>query len=302
MQKIFIAYGSGAYLQSLRRISKEAKKLGIFSKVITYTEKDMPPFIKSSPLKAYPNGNGYWIWKPYIIWKTMDEYPNSIVVYADCGCTLRPKMEEWNYWFSIMETYDTITFQYRKEEVYMWEDLEKNRRTTNLEWCKQSFIDYFEPMMGREWLSEQQCMSGVVLACRHSILIKMWMDISLYRQDLLMDSFGADLYNPHPMFRQHRRDQSLCSALSMYWRNQPGNVVKVLPETAESQVDTAAIGATRICRLSNPVPLKTRYIRWLKLKFGDRAYQKWHEKLKDNSFVKRIVLRIEHVGAQEFRN
>ena len=85
MKKVFVAYGSGYYLDSLRRIGREARKLGLFSKIILYTEKDMPLFIRSSPLKAFPRGNGYWNWKPYIVWKALEDYPDAIVVYADCG-------------------------------------------------------------------------------------------------------------------------------------------------------------------------------------------------------------------------
>lgn len=303
MQKIFIAYGTGNYKKSLRRISKEARNLGIFSKVITYTEKDMPLCINASPLKAYKNGNGYWVWKPYIIWKTMQDYPNSIIVYADAGCVLRRNMDEWNNWFQLMEKYDTITFQYRADHFYeLWEEPEKNRKTTNLEWCKESFIRYFEPMLGRDWLSLPQCWGGAVLACRNSKFIKMWLDITLMRPDLVMDSFGVEVLNPHPMFREHRRDQSICTALSLYWQTQPGNMVKILPETAESQKDTAAIAAVRKCASPNPIPLKTRIIMGIKKHVGEDTYEKYHELLSSNKIVQKIILSIEHKGAKAYRN
>ena len=296
MQKIFIAYGSGGYVKSLHRIGKEAKKLGIFSKVILYAEKDMPLFIQEFPLKAY-GAHGYWVWKPYIIWKTMKEYPNSIVVYADCGCTLNPNMEEWNRWFDLLETYDTLTFQYRLDYVYPWQKEDNTVMTTNAQWTKMSLIRYFDPMIGnRDWLQEGQVLGGVVLACRKSKLIKMWMDITLMLPELIIDCFGNEIVEQSKEFRAHRHDQSLLSALCSYWRDK-GCVVKVLAETAESYKGTAAIAATRKRIIKNPVPLKTRIIKRIKDKIGNERYDMIHNKLSKSNLFKKWVLHLEHKGA-----
>lgn len=296
MQKVFIAYGSGGYMKSLHRIGKEAKKLGIFSKVVLYTEKDMPLYIQSSPLKAYPNGNGYYVWKPYIIWKTMQEYPNSIVVYADCGCTLQSNMEEWNRWFKLLETYDTLAFRYSLDYKYPWQEDDDRVMTTDAQWTKMSLIRYFDSMIGnRDWLEEGQVMSGVVLACRKSKIIKMWMDITLMHPELVIDCFGKEIVEQSDNFRCHRHDQSMWSALCSYWRNK-GRVVKVLPETAESCKD-AAVLATRIRIFTPPIPLKTRIIYKIKEKIGPMRYDSIHKLFSQNKLFKKWVLHLEHKGA-----
>ena len=295
-QKVFIAYGSGGYLKSLHRIGKEAKKLGIFSKVILYTEKDMPLFIQASPLKAYKGGNGYWVWKPYIIWKTMQEYPNSIVVYADSGCTLQSNMEEWNKWFELLETYDTLAFRYRLDYVYPWQEEDDGVMTTDAQWTKMSLIRYFDSMIGnRDWLQEGQVMSGVVLACRNSKLIKMWLDITMMHPELIIDCFGNEIVEQSADFKAHRHDQSVLSALCSYWRDK-GRVVKVLAETAESCKDSAVI-ATRIRIFKNPIPLKTRMIYKIKGAIGTKRYDSIHQWLSGSKLFKKWVLHIEHKGA-----
>ena len=295
-QKVFVAYGSGGYLKSLRRIGQEAKKLGIFSKVILYREKDMPLFIQASPLKTYGRGDGYWVWKPYIIWKTMQEYPNSIVVYADCGCTLQPNMEEWNKWFELLETYDTLTFRYRLDCVYPWQMDDETVMTTSAQWTKMSLIRYFDPMIGnREWLQEGQVMGTMVLACRKSKLIKMWMDISLMKPELIIDCFGNETIEQAECFREHRHDQSLLSALCAYWKDK-GCMVKVLPETADSCQD-AAVVATRKRILKNPIPLKTRIIQRIKDSIGEKRYESIHDRLSKSRLFQKWVLHIEHKGA-----
>ena len=55
MANIFISYGDDNFKESLIRIKKHAKSVGIFDKIITYTPKDLPPHIKSSPLFAFKN-------------------------------------------------------------------------------------------------------------------------------------------------------------------------------------------------------------------------------------------------------
>ncbi len=296
MQKIFIAYGSGGYLKSLRRIGKEAKTIGVFSKVILYTEQDMPLFIQSSPLKAYSRGNGYWVWKPYIIWRTMQEYPNSIVVYVDCGCTLQPNMEEWRKWFDLLETYDTVTFRYRLDYKYPWQQKDKEVMTTDAQWTKMSLIRYFDRMIGnRDWLQEGQVMSGIVLACRKSKLIKMWMDITLMHPELIIDCYGKEIVEQLECFKEHRHDQSVLSALCAYWRNKD-SVVYVLPETAESSKD-AAISATRKRELKNPLPLKTRIIWKVKALLGSEKYDCIHKRFSQKNFFKKGVLYLDHKGA-----
>jgi len=273
VNRVFIAYGSGAYLKSLHRIGKEAKKLGIFSKVILFTEKDMPPFIQASPLKAYGRGNGYWAWKPYIIWKTMQDYPDSIVVYADCGCTLQPNMEEWKSWFKLMETYDTLAFRYRLDYVYPWQ-IDNPSVTNDANWSKESLIKYFDPLIGnRDWIETGQVWAGLIVACRNSKLVKMYMDITLMRPDLVIDCFGNELVEQADSFKEHRHDQSVWSALCAYWDGK-GTNVKILLETAESD-SNAAVLATRLHEVPKE-PFKTRLIRVLRKILGDSLYSKLH--------------------------
>src|SRR5574344_1134211 len=94
-KKIFITYGDKGYHYNLKRIRGEANKLNFFDKIITYSHSDLPICIKSSPLMLFSKGGGYWLWKPYLIWKTIQKYPNATVYYADAGCTLQ-KIKYWS--------------------------------------------------------------------------------------------------------------------------------------------------------------------------------------------------------------
>lgn len=65
-------------------------------------------------------GGGYWAWKPCIIKEILSKYDdNTIVCYADAGCTLK-KGIEWTLYFELMKDYDMICFKYR-DEYPQWE-------------------------------------------------------------------------------------------------------------------------------------------------------------------------------------
>jgi hypothetical protein len=93
MKIYFISFGTTHnYSQSLNRIKQEAENLGIFDKIIIYTENDFDKeylekhgeFIKNNRC-----GYGYWIWKSYFTKKTFELMENNdILIYADCGCHL----------------------------------------------------------------------------------------------------------------------------------------------------------------------------------------------------------------------
>ena len=102
MKKIFIAYADAALAYSLKRIGRQARRLQIFDEVILYTPADLSEEIKAHPLMQYSRGGGYWLWKPWLIQKTLrDHTPGDIVVYADAGSTLR-KSPEWERLFGLM--------------------------------------------------------------------------------------------------------------------------------------------------------------------------------------------------------
>lgn len=62
--KHFISYGDERFSESLARMKRQARQLGLFDKVIAYTPDDLPMCIKGSPLFTYTRGGGYWLWKP----------------------------------------------------------------------------------------------------------------------------------------------------------------------------------------------------------------------------------------------
>jgi hypothetical protein len=73
-----VSFGShDNYIDAANRISNQAKKLNIFDTINIYTGDDLKKdndfwdkhgtFIENNKI-----GYGYWIWKPYLIYKTIE--------------------------------------------------------------------------------------------------------------------------------------------------------------------------------------------------------------------------------------
>lgn len=271
---VFISYGDVVFEKSLKRITKEARKLKIFDKVIAYTPSDLSVEIKQSPLMGYKRGGGYWLWKPYLIWKTMLKYPDATIVYADAGCTLNKNYDEWNSWFEIMKTTDTLLTHYQPNVDYGW-DVFDSQSVEIATWTKRTTLEYFDNRFNSiDWHNNNKIWGGFIIAKNKSCLIKDVLDIMLSRPELVIDPTEEELSNQHSEFCQHRHDQSIITPLAYWYKANNPNVVEIIPETGESNT-SAAVVASRI-RDSRIVPLKTRIIHNLKSFIGNRAYNLLH--------------------------
>lgn len=78
---VFISYANEAMAYSLKRIGRQARRLGIFDEVILYTPADVPAYVRESPLFACPRGAGYWCWKPALIQETLQRNEEGQLSY-----------------------------------------------------------------------------------------------------------------------------------------------------------------------------------------------------------------------------
>lgn len=274
--KIFISYGDENFSASLRRICKEANDIKLFDKVIAYTQKDLPKEVTRCLLMRYNRGGGYWLWKPYVIWKTMQRYPNAIVVYADAGCTLNKNLNEWNYWFESMKSTETLLTQYRENIDYGWENIFNTSSVQISTWTKRITIDYFDELLGsKEWHDYSKIWGGFVIARNNSCFIREWLNIMLTHPELVRDPEGEEINNQYDSFVAHRHDQSIITPLAYLYERKYPNVVKIIPETAESNTN-AAIVASRIRETVAKISLKTEVIWLIKSLIGEKMYRRLH--------------------------
>lgn len=282
MKTIFISYADEAFKQSLKRIGKEAQSLQLFDTIILYTPKDLPVFIKASPLMAFKHGGGYWLWKPYIIWKTLQDYgSDAIIVYVDAGCSLY-QSKDWTFYFEKMKEYETIVFRYRSNFDYGWKNHFKCDSPKIKFWTKKRTLLYFDELFqNEEWRDYSKIMGGfIIVKNRKNDLIQQWLNIFLFNPELIIDPIGNEITNQYDLLSTHRHDQSILTPLAYYYQNN-NNSVLILDELAESAIITKkndiAVLATRKRDFIIPkITFKTKAIQFIKGIIGEKGYKIIH--------------------------
>jgi hypothetical protein len=90
----FISFGNNLYKNALDRIKHQAESFNIFDDILIYNEEDLINFNEfwdkhKNFIKNNKRGYGYWIWKSYLVLKTLELMnDNDILLYADAGCSL----------------------------------------------------------------------------------------------------------------------------------------------------------------------------------------------------------------------
>lgn len=252
MANIFISYSDEKFKKSLKLIKREAKGIGLFDKIITYGPRDLPESIKASPLFLYRKGGGYWIWKPYIIFETLLHCEeNDVLYYADAGCSLNANSKEWKTFQKEMCTHNAIFFQYRSDVQYEgWANFcndKSNNSPKIVHWMKPTTTEYFTELFGnQDFLDYNKIWGGAIIIKKTKKklnILEQWLAISLFHPELINDPFGKELSHIPKTFNRHRHDQAIITPLVYQYRET--DKICVLPETSESQKDTAAIVASR---------------------------------------------------------
>lgn len=250
MKKKFITYGSNAFLQSAKRITEEAKSLNIFDETQRYEYSDLPYALKSSPLFLDRKKGGHWIWKAYVIFDSLSKLNNGdILVYVDCGSELKNKAG-WKLQFDKLKQSDALFFQYRDNHNYGWKnfnpDLTDDPKLKY--WTKQSIVENFRQLFENddEWLGKNKLWAGFMILKKTpeiTQLIKDWLDLMIYRPDLVADPLIFERQNQPEGFASHRYDQTILSAIVRYYDTKIN--IEINDEESEGDYPDQIVKATR---------------------------------------------------------
>ena len=203
---VFITFSDGIKYK-YKRIIEQAKTSKFFKECIPYTLKDLDKDFtekNSNFIENNPRGYGYWIWKPYIILKTMKKLNyNDIIMYSDSGSVINPNgFKRIKYYYELLKSYDMICFQIKYDEI---------------EWNKKDTVDYIFNIFGNSnynLLNTKQITPGTILLRNNEKtfnFMKLWYNISLNYH------FIDDTLSNSPNFKEfieHRHDQSIFSLLT----------------------------------------------------------------------------------------
>jgi hypothetical protein len=197
--KYFTTFGTGPYKPSVERIIQEANAFNIFDHLLPFDSSIYDKEFANLSINTSPTrGNGYWLWKPYIIkivLNLMNE--NDILLYCDSGCRLFPQCKtRLLEYFSILEKSNEsiLSFQLRYIEK---------------EWSKQDLLDLFPGME-----NTNQLMATTFLIKKNTKSVKIineWFSIGMMNNHHFIDDSPSK--NNNNYFKDHRHDQSIFSLL-----------------------------------------------------------------------------------------
>lgn len=204
-KKVFITFGAGGknYYEAVNRLTNEADKLNIFDTVIGYNDTDLkndPIFWNehSDFITKNKRGFGYWLWKPYLILKTLENMNDGdILVYADCGCEIfYNKRDNFFDLFDVVKT-DLIVGSYTAGEK---------------EYTKMDLLLYLDVNDDKYFTAQHQASTICILKCDKTYaLVKEWYEVGC-NYNLINDTPSNE--SNHPSFIEHRHDQSIFSLLT----------------------------------------------------------------------------------------
>ena len=244
MKRILIAYANEPMRYSLKQIGIQARYIKQIDKVLLYTEKDLPQEIRQSPLMKYKRGGGYWVWKPYLIWKTLQDYPEGTkVCYVDAGCSLYSG-KEWDKYWELLNSCDTILFQYAND-IPRWRKIFGSSNSAIEYWTKKNTLDFFDKQLGTKQYHIFSKIWGGLVFCKNkdNTFIREWLDITLNHTKLIIDPNEEELKSQYSTFNgNHRHDQSIITPLAFKYQN---NSLTILPEIFDENKQSKIIITSR---------------------------------------------------------
>jgi hypothetical protein len=218
--KKFITFGGPTtnFHNNVERICLEAKNIDFFNEVKGFTDIDLKNdeifWNKNSYfIQNNSRGYGYWIWKPYLIKKTLEELnDNDILVYCDSGCQINNNGKQRFYEYIDMlnsnkENYGIISFQLEFNEI---------------QYTKKQIFDKLHS--DNEHQNKLQCLATIIILKKniHSInIINEW-----YNNSQIYNLINDDIENEDNNFIENRHDQSILSVLVNKY-----NSIKIKDET-----------------------------------------------------------------------
>ena len=214
-KKVFLTYGNDVFKKSRERITNEAKSLNLFGDTILETDKTIlndrefrnclndPYFQKVFNGKR---GGGYWLWKPYILHKTLNDMDDGdILVYCDAGCVIdnndktKVKFNEIFNDLNNDDKYDMILNVYGDNEKM---------------WSKGDVLKHHSVYDNEKILNQGQYESGRIILIKNGItteIINKWWETAKNQPQLFDDS--KSIIPNKKEFIENRHDQTNISIL-----------------------------------------------------------------------------------------
>ena len=198
---VAVNYANAKYRKAQKVNSKTAITKGKVDKVISYSPRDLDADFrqKNSAILLQKRGNGYWLWKPYIILKTLREMQEGdYLVYLDAGAFYINSVK----WL-------TVEMEKDGQEIMSFELPFQEKRFTKR--------DAFIGMQCNEekYTESNQRMATMIVfkKCESTLhFVKEWLYFG-QKEEIITDRPNCAGHENDSRFIDHRHDQSIFSLL-----------------------------------------------------------------------------------------
>ena len=200
--RYFITYGDDKFKISRERICRQATDMNIFDSVKYFTPLDIDDSFKEKIGKYWNErrGGGLWLWKPYIIYKTLEKLNDGdFLVYCDSGSHLDKKGR----------------LLFLKYLSYLNEKccVQFTDRFLEKDWTVNEIYEYFKIEKDNSLQNSAGCQ--IIKKCSESMkLFGEWYRIAFERPDLFSQDYVISNRRDNSKFQDNRHDQSIISILS----------------------------------------------------------------------------------------
>lgn len=195
--KVFINFANGEeYYKQQNFALRAAKIFGNFDKTIGYKMKDIDEEFKNKHANVFAikRGAGLWLWKPYIILKTLNQLKDGdYVFYLDSG-------------FFITKKVDLLinALEKTKQEVMAFQTYYPEEH-----WAKKSLFENMN-CVGDEYRKTNQFIAGICLV-KNSQKSRAFFQELIGQMKLENLNDAKENEPQYPLFIEHRHDQSVYS-------------------------------------------------------------------------------------------
>jgi hypothetical protein len=209
--KCLITFGNDLFKNQKERLKKQASDTGWFDRIILESPETIQNFcsLHSNFIENNKRGYGYWIWKPYIILRQLNEMKDGdFLFYIDSGSSIVPHMKhKFDSYIQAMTESDRPIMTFN-DQVYP----ERNFQKMGV--LKRFVTDGKSLDQNEDFLNSQQIESGVFMCRKNDFtmqFVQLWLDLLLEEDYRLVNDLDDNIQFPE--FNDHRHDQSILSIL-----------------------------------------------------------------------------------------
>lgn len=275
---LLVTFGAGLpnWRAAARRLGRQASESGAFVQALVYTERelasDYPDFARQHRgiLSSRVRGFGYWIWKPYLLWKSLEfarRSGHAGVVYLDAGCELNLRSDAARL---RLIDYQSIALSSGVFAMHLAGLPER-------EWTRLAVMDHFG--LTRDARNAPQIQGTPMLSASAEGVefARTWYESCVDNDYFLVRDAKEDEVQ-EPGFRDHRHDQSVFSSLVKV------QGIDTIPDEtfwAPDWLDAGLGYPLWAARNRTRVSIVDSSRRGKAIRFGERLYSRAHRELSD---------------------